>query len=212
MTGADPGVAAAGCQGSVGAQDVMGPAAVKGEQGPPGPQGPMGQVGPKVEDGARGPVPQSPRLDGGDQDGGSVAADLGLAIRGVADVPVISISGHGQDEVIARAFDAEAGDYVANPFSPTELAAGTRADLRRRAAPAPSEPFALGDLVVNCGQRGTGAVLRAPAQRVQSRGQRRRTVHAHRHEHTPPQAGRRRGQPGLRLRPAEGGLPDGGGA
>ena len=49
-------VAAAGCQESVGAQDVMDPAEVKGEQGPPGPQGPMGQVGPKAEDGARGPA------------------------------------------------------------------------------------------------------------------------------------------------------------
>ena len=174
------------------------------------PNGPSGSQGRRRSKRACSAIPSSGRRGPGWRE--RCCGPGGLAIRGVADVPVISISGHGQDEVIARAFDAEAGDYVANPFSPTELAAGTRADLRRRAAPAPSEPFALGDLVVNCGQRGTGAVLRAPAQRVQSRGQRRRTVHAHRHEHPPPQAGRRRGQPGLRLRRAEGGLPDGGGA
>ena len=50
-------------------------------------------------------------------------------------MPVIVLSAYGQDEVVARAFDLGAADYVVKPFSPTELAARIRAALRRRAAP-----------------------------------------------------------------------------
>ncbi len=78
------------------------------------------------------------------------------SIREMADVPVIFISAYGQDQVIARAFDMGAADYVVKPFSPTELAARIRAALRRQAVPAldaPSEPYLLGDLGVNYAQR-----------------------------------------------------------
>ena len=64
-----------------------------------------------------------------------------------ADVPVIFVSVYGQDDVIARAFDMGAADYVVKPFSPTELAARIRAALRRRAEP--SEPYTLGDLSID---------------------------------------------------------------
>ena len=73
------------------------------------------------------------------------------SIREMADVPVIFLSAYGQDQVIARAFDMGAADYVVKPFSPTELAARIRAALRRQAVPAldaPSEPYHLGDLTV----------------------------------------------------------------
>ena len=66
----------------------------------------------------------------------------------VADVPVVFLSVYGQDQVIARASDMGAADYVVKPFSPTELAARIRAALRRRAAPErpePTEPYLLGD-------------------------------------------------------------------
>ena len=78
------------------------------------------------------------------------------SIREMADVPVIFISAYGQDQVIARAFDMGAADYVVKPFSPTELAARIRAALRRQAVPAldaPSEPYLLGDLGVDYAQR-----------------------------------------------------------
>ena len=52
-------------------------------------------------------------------------------VRELADVPVIFLSVYGQDEVIARAFDEGAADYVVKPFSPTELAARIRAALRQ---------------------------------------------------------------------------------
>ena len=50
----------------------------------------------------------------------------------VADVPVIFISAYGREELIARAFDHGAVDYVVKPFSQTEIAARIRAALRRR--------------------------------------------------------------------------------
>ena len=78
------------------------------------------------------------------------------SIREMADVPVIFISAYGQDQVIARAFDMGATDYVVKPFSPTELAARIRAALRRQAVPAldaPSEPYHLGGLTVDYAQR-----------------------------------------------------------
>ena len=71
-------------------------------------------------------------------------------------MPVIFLSAYGQDEVVARAFDLGAADYVVKPFSPTELAARIRAALRRRAAPElaqPSEPYVRGDLTVDYAQR-----------------------------------------------------------
>ena len=79
--------------------------------------------------------------------------ELMQAILGLADVPVIFISAYGQEEVIARAFDMGAVDYVVKPFSPTELSARIRAALRRRAAPEFSEPYVLGDLVVDYHRR-----------------------------------------------------------
>ena len=80
-------------------------------------------------------------------------------IREVSDVPVIFLSVNGQEEVVARAFDMGAADYVVKPFSPTELAARIRAalrKLRKRAAPElaqPSEPYVRGDLTIDYAQR-----------------------------------------------------------
>ena len=44
-------------------------------------------------------------------------------------------------------------DYVVKPFSPTELAARIRAALRKREVSEPSEPYVLGDLVVDYADR-----------------------------------------------------------
>ena len=70
-------------------------------------------------------------------------------VREIADVPVIFLSVYGQDEVIARAFDEGAADYVVKPFSPTELAARIRAALRQRAVPEPARPYVRGVLTVD---------------------------------------------------------------
>ena len=70
-----------------------------------------------------------------------------------SDVPIIFLSAYGREELIARAFDMGAIDYVVKPFSPTELAARIGAALRRRVVSEPSEPYVLGDLVVNYAER-----------------------------------------------------------
>ena len=83
---------------------------------------------------------------------GSDGMELMKEIRQVSDVPVIFLSVNGQDDVVARAFDMGAADYVVKPFSPTELAARIRAALRKRAAPEltqPSEPYVRGVLTVD---------------------------------------------------------------
>ena len=87
---------------------------------------------------------------------GSDGIELMKRILDIADVPVIFLSAYGRDEIIARAFEAGATDYMVKPFSPTELVARVRGALRRRMASStgePSEPFVLGDLVINYAER-----------------------------------------------------------
>ena len=87
---------------------------------------------------------------------GSDGIELMRSILKTADVPVIFLSVYGQEDVVARAFDMGAADYVVKPFSPTELAARIRAALRRRAGPygpEPTGPYLLGDLTVNYAER-----------------------------------------------------------
>ncbi len=71
---------------------------------------------------------------------GSDGMELMKDIREVSDVPVIFLSVNGQEEVVARAFDMGAADYVVKPFSATELAQ-------------PSEPCVRGALTVDYAQR-----------------------------------------------------------
>ena len=95
---------------------------------------------------------------------GSDGMELMKGIREVSDVPVIFLSPYGQDEVVARAFEAGATDYMVKPFSPTELVARVRGALRRRLAASagePSEPFALGDLVIDYAERRVSVAGRA---------------------------------------------------
>ncbi len=84
---------------------------------------------------------------------GTDGIELMKSILETADVPVIFLSAYGREELIARAFDMGAVDYVVKPFSPTELTARIRGALRRRAAAEPAEPYALGDLVVDYAER-----------------------------------------------------------
>ncbi len=73
-----------------------------------------------------------------------------------SDVPVIFISVYGQDEIVARALDTGAADYVVKPFSPTELAARIRAALRKRIeprGPEPSGPYSAGGLNIGYAER-----------------------------------------------------------
>ena len=87
-----------------------------------------------------------------DADGIDVMED----IFRMADVPVIFVSGYGRDQVIARAFEKGATDYIVKPFSSTELIARVQAALRRQMDPyqvEPPEPYVLGDLTIDYAER-----------------------------------------------------------
>ena len=87
---------------------------------------------------------------------GTDGMELMRNILDMADVPVIFLSVYGQEEIIARAFENGADDYVVKPFSPMELVARIKAALRKREAPEwaePSEPFVLGDLTIDYAER-----------------------------------------------------------
>ena len=74
----------------------------------------------------------------------------------VSRVPVVFLSVYGRDEVIARALEEGATDYIVKPFSPTELVARVRAALRRfeeLRRPEAAGAFRLGELAIDYGTR-----------------------------------------------------------
>ena len=74
----------------------------------------------------------------------------------LGDVPVIFISAYGRDQLVARALEAGAEDYIVKPFSPTELVARIRTALRRQKGPShdsPSEPYVRGGLTIDYAER-----------------------------------------------------------
>ena len=87
---------------------------------------------------------------------GSDGISLMRDIISVSDIPVVFLSVYGNDEVIARALEAGAADYIVKPFSPTELVARVGAALRRRGEPyrgGHSEPYVLDDLTIDYAER-----------------------------------------------------------
>ena len=95
-----------------------------------------------------------------------IVLDLGLPdidgielcrqLREWTTAPIVVLSArHSEDEKTAL-LDAGADDYVTKPFSPAELSARVRAQLRRaRMAPVPGgdEPLIVGDLVIDVARR-----------------------------------------------------------
>ncbi len=79
--------------------------------------------------------------------------DLMKDMMSTGDVPVIFVSAYGQNQLVARAFEMGADDYVVKPFSPTELVARIRAVLRRRTTSEPSIPYLVGELTINYAER-----------------------------------------------------------
>ncbi len=74
----------------------------------------------------------------------------------VSGVPVILVAGHGWDQYIGRAFELGAMDYIAKPFTSTELLARVGAALRRASATGRQEPavtYMHGDLAIDYAER-----------------------------------------------------------
>ena len=67
-------------------------------------------------------------------------------VPGTADVPIIMLTGRGEEADRVRGLESGADDYVTKPFSPRELIARVRAVLRRVRPALAGEQFRLGDL------------------------------------------------------------------
>ncbi len=82
--------------------------------------------------------------------------DLMRQILASSDVPVIFVSAYGQEELVIKALDAGAVDYVVKPFSPSELSARIRSAMRQRAGlgrTGQPKPYLLGELNIDYAER-----------------------------------------------------------
>ena len=87
---------------------------------------------------------------------GTDGIELMKRIVRITDVPIIFVSGHGEDQNIERAFGAGADDYIVKPFSPNELVARIEAVLRRQTSSKQArtrQPYVLGDLYIDYAER-----------------------------------------------------------
>ena len=80
---------------------------------------------------------------------GSTGIDLMNDILNVANVPIVFLSAYSQEDIVAKAFDLGAADYVVKPFSQTELLARIRAAMRNQTVFPPSTPYVFKDLEVD---------------------------------------------------------------
>ena len=72
-----------------------------------------------------------------------------------ADIPAIFLSAYGHDEVVARAFDMGAADYIVKPFPLPSSPPGSGRPPQTRVPKLadPSEPYSHGDLTIDYSQR-----------------------------------------------------------
>ncbi len=80
---------------------------------------------------------------------GADGVELMGDILRAGETPVIFVSAYGQEDLVSRALDLGAADYMVKPFSPGELAARIRAALRKRAQLHPTDPYVRGDLEID---------------------------------------------------------------
>ena len=87
---------------------------------------------------------------------GTSGFELMERIREVSDAPIIFLSGDDQEKNIVKAINMGADDYIAKPFSPTELVVRVAASLRKReqaGAAGPRRPYRMGDLAIDYADR-----------------------------------------------------------
>ena len=87
---------------------------------------------------------------------GADGLNLLESVPGLSNVPVIFLSAYGGDQLVARALEKGADDYIVKPFSPMELVARIHAVLRRWTATGsaePPEPYAVGELTIDYAER-----------------------------------------------------------
>ena len=75
-----------------------------------------------------------------------------VRVGGVTDAPIIIVAGHGWEQHIGRAFELGASDYMAKPFTSSELLARVGVALRRRSVAGwrePSRPYVYDDLAID---------------------------------------------------------------
>ena len=84
---------------------------------------------------------------------GTDGTELMKRIKEFSDIPVIFVSAYGQDQLVARAFELGADDYVVKPFSPTEIVARIKAALQRRTTAVSPFPYKAGALVIDHAER-----------------------------------------------------------
>jgi DNA-binding response OmpR family regulator len=98
--------------------------------------------------------------------------EVARRLRAGSNVPIIMLTARRQEVDKVTSLDAGADDYVTKPFSPNELLARIRAQLRRGsresgAAPPASGVFSIGELRVDVGVRRltcAGAAIRLSAR------------------------------------------------
>jgi len=81
-----------------------------------------------------------PRVDG---------LDVLTRLRRTSAIPVIVVTGRGEESDRIVGLDAGADDYLVKPFSPGELAARVRSVLRRSGPEVPSDRLEFGPLHVD---------------------------------------------------------------
>lgn len=87
---------------------------------------------------------------------GTDGIELMERISETVDVPVIFLSAYRQDEVVTRAFELGASDYIVKPFSESELIARIGAALRKQVVwklPEPPEPYFRNGLSIKFAER-----------------------------------------------------------
>ena len=87
---------------------------------------------------------------------GADGIELMESVPELGEAPVIFLSAYGRDQIIAKALQAGAVDYIVKPFSPTELVARIQTALRRRHTTVwtePSEPYRFGAMTINYTER-----------------------------------------------------------